>query len=385
MSIIAFIPARCGSKSIPGKNIRSFFGKPLIYWTMRAVEETPEIESLVIATDCDEIENICSGFGFSKLRIYRRSAENASDTSTTESVMLEYIREKKIKEDLVFILVQATNPFTTAKNLSEAISLMNDGETDSVISCASFKRFIWSSEGRSLNYDYRKRPRRQDFDQNFIENGAFYISRVRDILSSGNRLSGHITIYEMPGYTQLELDEESDWTIGESLMSKYLTGNSENFDELKVFLSDIDGVLTDGGMYYTEEGDEMKKFHTYDGMGFGLLKEKGIKTGLITGEMRVLNRKRYEKLQLDYFFPGARDKLSIVRELCKELDIDLKNVAYIGDDINDAELLSNVGFPACPSSAQDMIKSIPGIRIMSKEGGNGAVREFINQVLGYGR
>ena len=96
-----------------------------------------------------------------------------------------------------------------------------------------------------------------------------------------------------------------------------------NFSKIKIFLSDVDGVLTDAGMYYTESGDEMKKFCTYDGMGFQLLQQAGVKVGILTSEDRQLNRRRAKKLGLDFDFHGAKNKLQIVEDLCKKEQISL--------------------------------------------------------------
>ncbi len=380
MSTIAFVPARGGSKGIPGKNIKTFCGEPLIYWCLAELEVAKTIDQVVVATDSLEIESIVKSFNFSKVNIYQRSKENALDHSSTESVILEYINASQLSAETKFVLVQATSPLTKANHFDEANKVLSDSNCDSLLTCARIKRFFWEKNGNSINYDYRNRPRRQDFEGTLIENGAFYINSVGNILQSGNRLSGKICTFEMPEYTTLELDEEEDWLLGEFLMKKHQKPLLKS-GEIKLFLSDIDGVLTDAGMYYSENGDELKKFSTYDGMGFKLLKNSGIKTGLVTSEDRLLNKRRFEKLELDFLYQGVNKKLEVVKALCKELDIDLKNVAYIGDDINDLELLQNVGVAACPANARKPIKQIPNIIHLSTSGGSGAVREFVEHIL----
>ena len=150
---------------------------------------------------------------------------------------------------------------------------------------------------------------------------------------------------------------------------------------IKVFLSDVDGVLTDGGMYYTESGDEFKKFNCYDGMGMKLLQQRGYKVGILTSEDRKINRNRANKLNLDYQFHGIKNKLDFIIEFCDKEKIDLSEIAYIGDDINCYDLLSNVGIAACPKNAIQKIKSIPNIIQLKCEGGNGAFREFAELYL----
>ena len=145
---------------------------------------------------------------------------------------------------------------------------------------------------------------------------------------------------------------------------------------IKIFLSDVDGVLTDGGMYYTESGDEFKKFNCYDGMGMKLLQEKGYKVGIITSEDKQINRNRARKLKLDFDFHGIKDKLKFMQEFCINENFKLSEIAYIGDDINCFDLLSNVGVCACPKNAVSKIKNIPNIKLLNSFGGNGAFREF---------
>ena len=380
MKKIAFIPVRGGSKSIPKKNIKIFCGKPLIYWNLIELENCNQVDEVVVASDSEDIISVVEEFKLSKVVIYRRSNENAQDHSTSESIMLEYINFAKLDLSDVFMLVQATSPFTKSNDFSNGLKMMNSYDT--VFSCAKIKRFIWDKDSNPLNYDFKNRPRRQDFDGTFMENGAFCISLVSDIIKYNNRISGNIGICEMPEYTFVEIDEPEDWIIAERLFLKnnYSLTNYD-FSKIKIFLSDVDGVLTDAGMYYTEKGDEIKKFSTYDGMAFKILQKRGVKVGIITTEDRELNRNRAQKLSLDFDFHGADDKLKIIKELCKKQNINLNQVAYIGDDVNCFELLSNVGFPACPKNAVEKIKSIPNIIQISLNGGSGAVREFVEIII----
>lgn len=382
MRTIAFIPVRGGSKSIPLKNIKPLCGKPLVCWNIEALEACDLVDEIVVATDSDEIWQTVESRNYQKTILYRRSKENASDTASTESVMLEYINHAHLEADDVFMLVQATSPLTQTEHFTEALKSYAKGMYDSMLTCVRNYRFYWNEDGSSMNYDYMRRPRRQEFKGMLMENGAFYINKVGNIIKSGNRLSGRIGIYEMPEYTATEIDEPDDWTIIEEMLRRHVLRKKEKKD-VKLFLSDVDGTLTDGGMYYSENGDELKKFNTRDGMGFKLLREAGIKTGIITGEDRLLNQRRAEKLKVVYFYQGKAnaDKLTTVQAIVHEMGIKMENVAYIGDDINCYELLSSVGVAACPADAHSKVKSIPGIHVMKKKGGDGCVREFADLLL----
>lgn len=383
--LIAFIPARCGSKSITMKNIRPFCGRPLIYWNLEALQHARGVDRVVVATDCQEIENTVQGFGFSKVEIYRRDPENAQDHSSTESVMLEYIRRENLADEVLFMLVQLTSPMTVAAHFDGGLAHFREQQADSLLSAVRNKRFYWTEDGESINYDYRARPRRQDFPGQMLENGAFYITTVKAIQQTQNRLSGKIAVYEMPEYTAIELDEPIDWLIGEKLMEHYrLKPTTEpDFSQVRLVVSDVDGVMTDGSMYYTENGDEIKRFHTYDGMAFNLMKAKGIKTALITSEDTAMVSNRARKLKIDYLYQGRRHggKLSAIEDICGKEGIGLENVAYIGDDINCREALSAVGFSFCPANALPDIKSLPNIIQLHRKGGEGVVREMYERFL----
>lgn len=159
--------------------------------------------------------------------------------------------------------------------------------------------------------------------------------------------------------------------------------------EIKLFLTDVDGCLTDGGMYYTREGDVMKRFCVYDGMGMVLLKKAGIRCGILTSEVSTIVEQRARKLNLDYLYmgvgsqvkSGCQTKLQACEEICREMGIGLNNVCYVGDDVNDLDLLQAVGMAVCPPNAMEQVKKLPGIVVLEHKGGDGAVREICDKIL----
>lgn len=159
--------------------------------------------------------------------------------------------------------------------------------------------------------------------------------------------------------------------------------------DVKLFLTDVDGCMTDGGMYYTASGDEFKRFCVHDGMGIVLLRKAGIPCGILTSEQTLIGLKRGEKLGLEYIYTGVgqvvdglkQTKLDIARKICAELGITLENVCFVGDDVNDLDLLQNAGVAACPANAVDVVKNVPGIIHLTKKGGDGAIRELCEMIL----
>lgn len=220
---IVFIPVRGGSKSIPLKNIKLINGKPLVYWTTLAANKALYVDKVVIATDSREIKEAVLSFGFEKLEVYDRDAKNAQDTSSTESVMIEYIEKANLDSKDNFILIQATSPLLKSEYIDGMIEVLKNSDADSIFSAVREKQFHWleTSQGvKPINYDYKNRPRRQEFQGILAENGACYINTVENILRDKCRLSGKIITYEMPLETAYEIDEESDWIIVEELMKK---------------------------------------------------------------------------------------------------------------------------------------------------------------------
>lgn len=150
--------------------------------------------------------------------------------------------------------------------------------------------------------------------------------------------------------------------------------------KIKLVLTDIDGVWTDGGMYYDQGGIELKKYNTSDSAGVVFLRLLGIPMGIITGENTSIVTRRAEKLKISLVCLGIKNKLEMAQQICKEMDISLDEVAYIGDDLNDALLLQAVGFSAVPANASVYMDRFAQIRL-TKSGGEGAFREFVELLL----
>ena len=149
---------------------------------------------------------------------------------------------------------------------------------------------------------------------------------------------------------------------------------------LRLFATDVDGVLTDAGMYYSESGEELKKFNTRGGMGIKLLQAAGLVTALITMEETKLVTRRAEKLAIPEVHQGARDKLAVMREMVARHGLTLQQVAYIGDDVNDLEVLNAVGFSAAPADALPAVRNAVDY-VCRQKGGEGAVREVADLIL----
>jgi CMP-N-acetylneuraminic acid synthetase len=219
MKSVALIPLRKGSKGIPGKNKKLLLYKPLYQWVLDEAVLS-KLDEICIFTDDEEIVNQIdiTYKTNSKVKCMVRSAESASDTASTEMAMLEYAEKIKYDFDIICLL-QATSPLTCHNDIDKCLDKLLVETYDSALTVVETKRFIWSKNGESLNYDYMNRPRRQDFEGLHIENGAIYLTKKHSFLKSRNRISGKIAIVKMEEDTLTEIDEIFDWVTIENLLN----------------------------------------------------------------------------------------------------------------------------------------------------------------------
>ncbi|HPU23016.1 MAG TPA: HAD-IIIA family hydrolase [Candidatus Kapabacteria bacterium] len=166
------------------------------------------------------------------------------------------------------------------------------------------------------------------------------------------------------------------------LTRKYmkLTELKEKLKKVKLLAMDVDGTLTDGSLYYSENGEIMKRFCAKDGMGITLLNKSGIPSAIVTSEISQIVTNRAKKLKIEHVILGSRNKLQAIRDLAEQLSISIEEVAYIGDDVNDYFALKEVGFSACPQNAVEIIKEVVDY-VCKNDAGNGAVREICDLIL----
>lgn len=374
--LVALIPLRGGSKSIPDKNVRPIAGKPLCAWVLEAATASGLFDKVIVSTDSQRIAEVVDGLELG-VEILDRPPSLATDTASTESVMLHLADQVDFD---VLVTIQATSPLLTAKDLQDAMSLFESEKSDSLLSAVRVKRFFWNDDGTPANYDPANRPRRQDFAGTLMENGAFYITRRHVLEDAGCRLGGQVAVYEMSPESAVEIDEPEDWPVVERLLQNSVTNLKPHLKEIKLLVVDVDGTLTDAGMYYTADGDLMKKFNTRDAKGLARVRELGVQVALMTSEDSPIVKARARKLELQHCYLGVDDKLSELNALCRSLGIPLEETAYVGDDLNDLDCLEVVGFSACPRDAVPAVKSVVN-HVSCLAGGEGAVREVCEMII----
>jgi len=164
-------------------------------------------------------------------------------------------------------------------------------------------------------------------------------------------------------------------------MKELTSDNINAIQNVKLVLTDCDGVLTDNGVYYSSEGEQLKRFSIRDGMGVERLRKLlDIETGIITGETSGSVKKRAEKLQLKFLYLGIKDKKAMFNQILTDTGFHANQIGYIGDDVNDLEIMNLCGFTACPGDAMFQVKSAVNY-ICINPGGHGAFREFAELII----
>ena len=203
---VGFIPLRGGSKGIKNKNLADCAGKPLVYRALLAAQNSI-LEKIYVSTDSIEIKSAVEEFGFEKVEVISRSPETASDNATSESALIEFAQKHEF-DNVVFI--QATSPLITPEDINGGLDKFLKGNYNSVISAVKNHQFLWSPDGTPINYDPQNRPRRQDWEGYYIENGAFYISSRKNILQNKCRITPPVGFWEMQKPALLEVDSAED-------------------------------------------------------------------------------------------------------------------------------------------------------------------------------
>lgn len=206
LKIVALIPLRAGSKGIKNKNIKLVNSKPLFSYVLDAAHKSKLIDGIFVSTESKKIKDMVKNYN-SNTEVIDRPRHLSLDKSSTESVMFHFA--SKIQFDIL-VTIQATSPLTSEKDLDSSLIKFIKNDYDSMLSCIKFFKFLWSRNGTPLNYDFKKRPRRQDFQGSYLENGAFYITKRKILINNKSRLGGKIGFHIMKADKSIDIDTIED-------------------------------------------------------------------------------------------------------------------------------------------------------------------------------
>lgn len=223
MEILSIIPARGGSKEIPMKNLVKLNRKPLIYYTIRASLNSKKVSRTIVSTDNKKIEEVAKKIGAEVVIRPKRLANDKAAIEPTIEHVLKILKNKENYVPDILVLLQNTSPLRSAKHIDEAIELLLNKKYHSVLSCNPTHKFLWSSKGNQahpINYNPNKRQNRQEIKNQFIENGAIYITKISSFNKTKCRISGKIGVYPMPEDLSIEIDTELDLDLINQKMKK---------------------------------------------------------------------------------------------------------------------------------------------------------------------
>lgn len=384
MKKIAIIPLRAGSKGIPGKNKKKLLGKPLFSWTLGEAIFS-DLDKIYVFTDDKDIISMVKEnyFWTDKVEIMLRSNESATDTASTEMGMKELAEKLNYNFDILCLL-QATSPLTSREDINNCLNKLIKEKYDSALTVVNTMRFLWNENGKSINYDFQNRPRRQEFRGILVENGAVYATTKKQFLESGIRIGGNIAIVKMAEDTLTEIDEIEDWIIMEKLLENRLSKKKKGIKKIKLLVLDIDGVFTNAKVCVNNTGEFSKEFSLIDGMGIELLREEGMEIIIMTSEKSEIVTKRMEKLKIKEIYLGVKDKYSLLENIALNKKIKRNEIAYLGDDINDLANICSVKWGIVPQNAV-LENKLKADFILNSYGGNGAIREIVNFLIKYNK
>ena len=224
MSVVAFIPARGGSKGVPKKNIKKLAGKPLIVWSIEQALQSKLIDRVIVSTDSEEIAKIAEAYGAEVP--FMRPPDISGDTSSTESAMVHCCNflEKEAGLPELFLLIQCTSPIRSQGIFDQAIGEFRSKTYDSLLSVSESHRFTWKNlSSPKASYDFKNRPRRQDIQpstREYLETGSFYITRTSFLMKEKNRICGKIGLFLTSEIESFEIDSNVDFLICEELIKR---------------------------------------------------------------------------------------------------------------------------------------------------------------------
>lgn len=383
MKIIAIIPARGGSKGVPRKNLRLLAGKPLIAYTIEHALQARQVNRTIVSTEDAEIAKVARQYG---AEVVMRPPELATDTASAESVLLHvlsFLEQTEGYAPSLVVLLQPTSPLRQPNDIDNAIDTLSAAGADSLFSGCRSHNFYWRLEDGqpiSANYDYRHRPRRQDFTPEYIENGSIYVTKTKVLKQHGNRLGGRITSYEMNPLDSFQIDTEEDLLLLEQLLSlRHRHHAVVKLKGVELLVLDFDGVLTDNRVLVSQDGIESVMCHRGDGLGIERLRQAGIPVVVISKETNAVVSARCHKLGIPCF-QNATDKLTILKQVAREHNVTIDQIVYVGNDVNDLACIEAAGVGVAVANAHPMVAAVADI-VTEAAGGDGAVREICDLIL----
>jgi YrbI family 3-deoxy-D-manno-octulosonate 8-phosphate phosphatase len=378
--VTAIIPARGGSKGVPGKNLRRIGGRSLIERAVDACHAALLVDAVYVSTDDPQIAAAAETAG---AQVIMRPAELSGDTASSESALLHALDQLSMvgEEPEIIVFVQCTSPFIAPDDLDRAVELILHDHADSVFSAVATYDFLWRPSGgfglvTGQNHDPAVRPRRQDREPDFRETGAFYVMSVTGFRAARHRFFGRTAVVQVPELSAVDVDHLDDLILAGAVAQVMKPPQEIDVD---VVITDFDGVHTDDLVTVGQDGWESVRVSRADGMGVERLRAVGIPLLIVSKETNPVIQARAAKLGVELLH-SVEDKRRIVGEWLMARQIPADRAAYLGNDVNDLGAMSLVGWPVAVADAHPAVQQAARL-VLARPGGHGAVRELCDLVI----
>ncbi|WP_165985369.1 acylneuraminate cytidylyltransferase [Streptomyces sp. YIM 98790] len=400
--VLAVIPARGGSKGVPGKNLATVGGVPLVARAVRACRAARLVTAVVVSTDDPGIADAARAAG---AEVVERPADIAGDTATSEAAVLHAMDGWEQRHGTaadVVLLVQCTSPFLTAEEIDGVARAVRDG-ADTALTVAPFHGFVWrentgpDGDAGGVNHDKSHRPRRQDRPRDLLETGAAYAMRAPGFRDRRHRFFGRTELVPTDPARVLEIDDPHDLARARALAPLFDgddahaaaeagaapppgSGIRPTREDIDAVVLDFDGTQTDDRVLIDSEGRELVAVHRGDGLGIAALRRAGLPLLILSTEENPVVAARARKLRIPVLHGIDRKDLAL-KQWCEERAIAPERVLYAGNDVNDLPCFHLVGWPVAVAGAHDVVRAAARA-VTAAPGGAGAIREIASWILG---
>ncbi|MFF2973213.1 cytidylyltransferase domain-containing protein [Streptomyces albidoflavus] len=390
--VLAVIPARGGSKGVPGKNLAEVGGVPLVARAVHACRTARLVSEVLVSTDDPAIAEAARAAGAATVE---RPAPLSGDTATSEAAVLHALDTDEARHGRladVVLLVQCTSPFLTADDVDGVTAAVLEG-ADTAVTAAPFHGFLWRdlatgatpSSGHGVNHDAAHRPRRQDRPEDLLETGAAYAMRGDGFRAVRHRFFGRTALVRTDPARVLEIDDPHDLARARALAPLLDRNEAPGArrpgpGDVDAVVLDFDGTQTDDTVQIDAEGRERVSVHRGDGLGIAALRDAGIPLLILSTEQNPVVTARARKLRIPVLH-GVDRKDEALKQWCDEQGVDPARVLYAGNDANDLACFALAGWPVAVASAHEPVRRAARA-VTTAPGGRGAVREIASWLLG---
>ncbi|HQY99521.1 MAG TPA: acylneuraminate cytidylyltransferase [Propionicimonas sp.] len=380
--VLVVVPARGGSKGVPGKNLARVGGVPLVVRAVRAAMGASRVTAVAVSTDDPGIAAAATAAGAIAIE---RPADLAGDTASSETALrhaVETLYGSRAEALGVLVMVQCTSPFVTADDVDGVVAAVLDEGADSAFSAASAHGFLWrgTHAATGVNHDAAQRLRRQDREPEWLETGAVYAMRADGFLSTHHRFFGRITAVPTDPARVLEIDEPADLDRARALAPLLDVVTRPRPGDVDAVVLDFDGTQTDDRAWLAADGTERVAVHRGDGMGVAAMRRAGLPVLILSTETNPVVAARAAKLGVECRH-GIVAKGEELATWLAQRRLASGRVLYLGNDHNDLPCFERVGWPVAVASAHPRVRAAARA-VTTVPGGHGAVREIASWILG---